>query len=952
MAFGRGFAMAKKSAGIPVLVGLALALSITASTAQPLPDGGDDVLQPLVDLPEPGAPLFSFDFSEIEEQEGCAGSVNTTNVECLLVSEAMEEDAQEGVQAFSFGVIALGGTISGISTETSDARRAFWGGFEIAEVIDAVWEEGDCVLEPCPPVLVRPAGAICIMARPFEQAVTLPANGTVSLASLTIVSVIEAEAGLACVELRENLSEVEGSLEIEEDRVDELRIRRNTIRSRASLAESGLGEIRDELSGNCLLRFIDGPFEELPPEPGRRRVPPLPCWDALAENIEIDGVIEIIQDPLFFDEFEPANEAGDDLGPVGQAPVACARLEAELADADVLVEDRAEELEQVSAEIGRLQAQRALRAEEIEALQQRIAEIEVLIADRRAALDRAISELRSALVQRDAAQDRFLDAMNDLDRNRAQIDDLDELLNQLGAANGGGAGIACVFGMDFNIQLDPGLAEALDGLQDVDFDNLDNWEDFNGPVTPDNAGLLARREILLRDNRALQAALESAFADFQRKQDAVIEANDARLQVFDELNAAHDERVDAIVALRALVAQQGGDAFRIEELQAVGTSLEGEIDELETVAALLGERLIDCRRDPCGECLSLGEEFRATQSQQAGLLQQLENIEEEFQAAVAARNLLHSEITEMVAEVWRCEQAIEPAGAGAGVLPVPGSPDELPEMVAGRNVAEVEIRYIDDLVMNGLSAIGDPVVAPLELVDDRLDLAAVLNGRVEDDFLPRLARTDIVIRNEVTWNDRTYFPGLETARYSIAAISGQLPAPTGLRAESRSSTVLLDWDDVDGVMIYTVRRDGLIIAKGLTPSFYLDGSVENGVTYSYTVSASDVCGEGRRSAVVDIEAIGEEVGIGPFRRGDSNGDGSIHISDGIFTLSYLFLGNDEPGCQAAADSNRDGNVNISDPTYTLVFLFGGGAVHPEPTTCANSGDWGDVVQGCDTPTCN
>ena len=85
---------------------------------------------------------------------------------------------------------------------------------------------------------------------------------------------------------------------------------------------------------------------------------------------------------------------------------------------------------------------------------------------------------------------------------------------------------------------------------------------------------------------------------------------------------------------------------------------------------------------------------------------------------------------------------------------------------------------------------------------------------------------------------------------------------------------------------------------------------------------------------------------------DSNSDGAVDLSDGIFTLGYLFLGSDDPGCQAAADANGDGSVNISDPTYTLVFLFGGGAAHPEPSACGRSSSDGDMAQGCVTPSCN
>ncbi len=58
-----------------------------------------------------------------------------------------------------------------------------------------------------------------------------------------------------------------------------------------------------------------------------------------------------------------------------------------------------------------------------------------------------------------------------------------------------------------------------------------------------------------------------------------------------------------------------------------------------------------------------------------------------------------------------------------------------------------------------------------------------------------------------------------------------------------------------------------------------------------------------------------------FLRGDANNDGKVDISDGIYTLSFLFLNHKAPSCLDAADSNDDGQVDISDAITTLQFLF-------------------------------
>ncbi|MGQ9590291.1 MAG: hypothetical protein ACUVYA_08360 [Planctomycetota bacterium] len=67
-----------------------------------------------------------------------------------------------------------------------------------------------------------------------------------------------------------------------------------------------------------------------------------------------------------------------------------------------------------------------------------------------------------------------------------------------------------------------------------------------------------------------------------------------------------------------------------------------------------------------------------------------------------------------------------------------------------------------------------------------------------------------------------------------------------------------------------------------------------------------------------------------FRRGDSDGSGTFDITDGVFTLNYLFLGGTPVACPDAADANDDGELNISDPVFFLGYLFLGGQEPPPP----------------------
>ena len=82
----------------------------------------------------------------------------------------------------------------------------------------------------------------------------------------------------------------------------------------------------------------------------------------------------------------------------------------------------------------------------------------------------------------------------------------------------------------------------------------------------------------------------------------------------------------------------------------------------------------------------------------------------------------------------------------------------------------------------------------------------------------------------------------------------------------------------------------------------------------------------------EVYAI-DSVKVSPFEngfsRGDTNGDGSVDISDGIATLQYLFLGG-AADCEDAADANDDGVVDVSDGIFILDFLFKGGRAPPPP----------------------
>ena len=89
---------------------------------------------------------------------------------------------------------------------------------------------------------------------------------------------------------------------------------------------------------------------------------------------------------------------------------------------------------------------------------------------------------------------------------------------------------------------------------------------------------------------------------------------------------------------------------------------------------------------------------------------------------------------------------------------------------------------------------------------------------------------------------------------------------------------------------------------------------------------------------------------GSFRRGDSNGDAEVDLSDALRTLGYLFLGAVAPDCPDAADANDDARLDISDAVGTLGFLFLGSAPLPPPGPIECGPDpTGDGLGECEGP---
>jgi myo-inositol-hexaphosphate 3-phosphohydrolase len=144
-------------------------------------------------------------------------------------------------------------------------------------------------------------------------------------------------------------------------------------------------------------------------------------------------------------------------------------------------------------------------------------------------------------------------------------------------------------------------------------------------------------------------------------------------------------------------------------------------------------------------------------------------------------------------------------------------------------------------------------------------------------------------------------------------------------------------DDRAGVDRSSLRVlvDGRSVAadvRGVTRNYLVTAPLDApaGSTVSIRIEARDLADPPNVMAPFEYTVAIPGPGGETFRRADANGDGEIDVSDPIFTLFYLFVGQSPPPCLKAADSNDDGEVQISDALHTLRFLFGGDAPPPEP----------------------
>ena len=144
-------------------------------------------------------------------------------------------------------------------------------------------------------------------------------------------------------------------------------------------------------------------------------------------------------------------------------------------------------------------------------------------------------------------------------------------------------------------------------------------------------------------------------------------------------------------------------------------------------------------------------------------------------------------------------------------------------------------------------------------------------------------------------------------------------------------------------MRYSVRAT---LAVGSIVDFVIDADGAGNLATGGINAVNDGCDTTVLTGSIAVAGSGPPPG-NKFIRGDTNSDGSVNITDGIYVLNFLFLGGPSPTCLDAADTNNDSGVNITDGIYVLNFLFLGGPAPPAPHPACGADPEGDD----DTVTC-
>ncbi len=155
--------------------------------------------------------------------------------------------------------------------------------------------------------------------------------------------------------------------------------------------------------------------------------------------------------------------------------------------------------------------------------------------------------------------------------------------------------------------------------------------------------------------------------------------------------------------------------------------------------------------------------------------------------------------------------------------------------------------------------------------------------------------------------------------FTIAGASGGLSEEAGFSVSFTGSRLI--GFSLTGATIPATDDVLLLIHIGEITD--VEGCLDNIVLASPDARSMDVIGD-------ECVSLDEEDESTRYLRGDANDDSEVSLSDAVFILAHLFLGEAAPPCVAAADATDDRVLDLSDAVFVLNYLFLGGNAPAEP----------------------
>jgi hypothetical protein len=179
----------------------------------------------------------------------------------------------------------------------------------------------------------------------------------------------------------------------------------------------------------------------------------------------------------------------------------------------------------------------------------------------------------------------------------------------------------------------------------------------------------------------------------------------------------------------------------------------------------------------------------------------------------------------------------------------------------------------------------------------------------------------------LTSSDFTLFPVLESVSDFCPINLQCVPSPA-----MNPVNMIIRWTKPTGTFAFEsiqLLRDGTPVTGTIAPAAtsFTDRNVPVG-THTYQLVTTG-CGVQCASPPTCTGTIGGGGGE-TFRRGDTDGNGSINVTDAVNLLNALFQGATFPACPDTADTDDTGAVSITDAVFLLNALFQGGPQPPSP----------------------